>query len=133
MKKKERLVAFCRRRLTKQIKNRVAHEWISCCLGNFRSSRSYIGFARRFATYKRATLIFRDVQRLEEIVSDKDHPVQFIISVKPIQRMKKEKIIQEIFQFAKEERFRRELYLLKIMTWTLQGICRRMRCLVEYS
>jgi glycogen phosphorylase/synthase len=41
-----------------------------------------IGFARRFATYKRASLLFRDLDRLERIVNDPDRPVQFIYAGK---------------------------------------------------
>lgn len=41
-----------------------------------------IGFARRFATYKRATLLFRDLDRLNEIVNDPERPVQFIFAGK---------------------------------------------------
>ena len=41
-----------------------------------------IGFARRFATYKRAHLLFRDLDRLEKIVNDPEKPVQFIYAGK---------------------------------------------------
>ena len=41
-----------------------------------------VGFARRFATYKRATLLFRDLERLERIVSDPQRPVVFIFAGK---------------------------------------------------
>lgn len=41
-----------------------------------------IGFARRFATYKRAHLLFRDLDRLNEIVNDPEQPVQFIFAGK---------------------------------------------------
>jgi phosphorylase/glycogen(starch) synthase len=41
-----------------------------------------IGFARRFATYKRATLLFKDLDRLNEIVNHPDKPVQFIFAGK---------------------------------------------------
>src|SRR5271157_885774 len=41
-----------------------------------------IGFARRFATYKRATLLFRDVERLKRILLHKDMPVQIVIAGK---------------------------------------------------
>jgi starch phosphorylase len=41
-----------------------------------------IGFARRFATYKRATLLFRDVERLKKILLNKDAPVQIVIAGK---------------------------------------------------
>ena len=41
-----------------------------------------IGFARRFATYKRANLLFKDVDRLAKIVNNPEHPVQFIFAGK---------------------------------------------------
>src|SRR5205085_486669 len=41
-----------------------------------------IGFARRFATYKRATLIFRDVERLKRLLNDPQRPMQIIFSGK---------------------------------------------------
>ena len=41
-----------------------------------------IGFARRFATYKRAYLLFKDLNRLEKIVNNPDRPVQFIYAGK---------------------------------------------------
>ena len=41
-----------------------------------------IGFARRFATYKRANLIFRDIERLRKIVDNPDRPVQIIFAGK---------------------------------------------------
>jgi glycogen phosphorylase/synthase len=41
-----------------------------------------IGFARRFATYKRAALLFRDIDRLERIVNNPNRPVQFIYAGK---------------------------------------------------
>lgn len=41
-----------------------------------------IGFARRFATYKRAHLLFRDLERLNEIVNNPNHPVQFLFAGK---------------------------------------------------
>jgi glycogen phosphorylase len=41
-----------------------------------------VGFARRFTTYKRATLIFNDLERLEKIVTDPDRPVQLVFAGK---------------------------------------------------
>ena len=41
-----------------------------------------IGFARRFATYKRATLLFRDVDRLKKILCNRERPVQIVIAGK---------------------------------------------------
>ena len=51
-------------------------------LDTLRSDVLTIGFARRFATYKRAHLLFRDLNRLNEIVNNPDRPVQFIFAGK---------------------------------------------------
>jgi glycogen phosphorylase len=61
-----------------------------------------IGFARRFATYKRSTLIFRDLQRLQHILLDKHRPVQLIFAGKahPADDPGKA-LIQAIYNLAK--------------------------------
>ena len=61
-----------------------------------------IGFARRFATYKRATLIFRDADRLRNILLDTHRPVQFVFAGKahPADEPGKA-LIQEIYNLAK--------------------------------
>src|SRR5207244_11873659 len=41
-----------------------------------------IGFGRRFATYKRATLLFNDMERLKRIVGDRERPVVFLFAGK---------------------------------------------------
>ena len=60
-----------------------------------------IGFARRFATYKRAGLILQDVERLVEMVSSADRPIQIIFGGKahPEDRMGKE-LIQNIVRLT---------------------------------
>ena len=62
-----------------------------------------IGFARRFATYKRGTLLLRDSQRLLAILRDTRHPVQFIFAGKahPADNEGK-KLIQDLIRFAQE-------------------------------
>ena len=62
-----------------------------------------IGFARRFATYKRGTLLLRDTQRLLAILRDTRHPVQFIFAGKahPADNEGK-KLIQDLIRFAQE-------------------------------
>ena len=61
-----------------------------------------IGFARRFATYKRATLMFRDPERLKRILLDIDRPVQFVFAGKahPADDPGKH-LIQDIYNIAK--------------------------------
>jgi starch phosphorylase len=65
-----------------------------------------IGFARRFATYKRADLLFRDIERLRAIVTDARRPVQLIIAGKahPQDTPGKE-ILQSLYHFARDPRF----------------------------
>ncbi|MEG3861242.1 alpha-glucan family phosphorylase [Microcoleus sp. herbarium12] len=62
-----------------------------------------IGFARRFATYKRATLFLRDVDRIMRIMRDKNCPVQFVIAGKahPMDIPGKE-LIRDIVHFIRE-------------------------------
>jgi len=62
-----------------------------------------IGFARRFATYKRAALLLRDVKRLVRLINDPARPVQFVFAGKahPADEPGK-RVIQEIYRFVKE-------------------------------
>jgi len=62
-----------------------------------------IGFARRFATYKRGTLLFSDKERLKRLVSDTTRPVQFIFAGKSHPRDEGGKaLIQEVYKFSRE-------------------------------
>ncbi len=65
-----------------------------------------IGFARRFATYKRATLLFEDLDRLDSIVNDPEMPVQFIFAGKahPADKAGAD-LIKRIIEISKDERF----------------------------
>ncbi len=64
-----------------------------------------LGFARRFATYKRATLLFSDIERLARIVNNSDFPVQIIFAGKahPADEDGKQ-LIQEIYTRARDSR-----------------------------
>lgn len=65
-----------------------------------------IGFARRFATYKRANLIFRDVERLRRLVTDPSRPVQIVFAGKahPADTPGKQ-VLQSVYQFTRDPRF----------------------------
>lgn len=65
-----------------------------------------IGFARRFATYKRATLLFTDLDRLSEIVNNPDMPVQFLFAGKahPADKAGQD-LIRRIVEISKDPRF----------------------------
>ncbi|WP_258525381.1 alpha-glucan family phosphorylase [Paenibacillus sp. YN15] len=73
-----------------------------------------IGFARRFATYKRATLIFRDLERLDRLVNHPERPVQFIFAGKAHPAdIPGQKLLREIYQLSQTERFRGKIVLLE--------------------
>ncbi len=73
-----------------------------------------IGFARRFAPYKRADLILKDLDFLAKLISDIDKPVQFIFAGKahPADERGKQ-ILQQIFRLTREEPFRGRVLILE--------------------
>ncbi|MGE5680979.1 MAG: alpha-glucan family phosphorylase [Bacillota bacterium] len=114
-RRRERLVAFARNRLRKQVLARGgSHTEIAIANEVLDPGALTIGFARRFATYKRANLIFSDLDRLDNILNTPVHPVQLIIAGKAHPKDEEgKKLIQEIVQIAKEERFRKRIVFLE--------------------
>ena len=73
-----------------------------------------IGFARRFATYKRATLIFRDLERITKIFNQKDMPIQLIFAGKAHPRDKEGKdLIKYIHELSLKPQFKGKLFILE--------------------
>ncbi len=73
-----------------------------------------IGFARRFATYKRATLLFRDVTRLKKILTSRERPVQIVIAGKAHPKDHPGKmLIREIVQLSREPDLLRHIVFLE--------------------
>ncbi|MBI2767947.1 MAG: alpha-glucan family phosphorylase [Chloroflexi bacterium] len=73
-----------------------------------------IGFARRFAGYKRATLLFRDLDRLARILNNPERPVQFIFAGKAHPRDEPAKqLIREVVQHSRRPEFRDRLVVLE--------------------
>jgi starch phosphorylase len=82
-RRRERLVSFTRERLRQQMIARGAPaNQIDAAEEVLNPDALTIGFARRFATYKRATLIFSDVERLIKIVNNQERPLQIIFAGK---------------------------------------------------
>ena len=73
-----------------------------------------IGFSRRFATYKRATLIFRDLERITEILSNSERPVQIIFAGKahPSDGQGKD-LIKYIHEISMKPQFKGKVFLLE--------------------
>ena len=80
-----------KKKLTDYIRTKFRETWLKnqgdpsrvvSLLEKINPNALMIGFCRRFATYKRAHLLFTDLDRLSKIVNDPEHPVQFLFSGK---------------------------------------------------
>jgi len=87
-----------------------------------------IGFARRFATYKRGALLLRDPDRLHRLLEDTKRPIQFVFAGKahPADHEGKE-LIRAIIQFARDANVRRkfvflENYDMNVARYLVQGV-----------
>ena len=73
-----------------------------------------IGFARRFVTYKRGTLLFSDKERLQRLLNDATRPVQFIFAGKAHPRDEGGKgLIREVYRFSREAGFENRVVFLE--------------------
>jgi glycogen phosphorylase len=123
-----RLVQFARRRIAQQLKARNAAPAEQEVAEKILDPDALtICFARRFATYKRATLLFREPDRLAKFLSNPDRPAQLIFAGKahPADNAGKE-MIRKITQLAKEEPFRNRMafiedYDLNVARYMVQG------------
>ena len=114
-RRKERLVAFARTRLREQLKRRgvAGHQLIAADEALSPYSLT-ISFARRFATYKRATLLFRDPERLYKLLTSTDQPVQLIFSGKAHPHDGPGKsLIKDIVHFAGQPEVRSRIVFLE--------------------
>lgn len=114
-RRRERLVAFTRDRLRYQIAHRGGTEAQVAQADEVLSPYALtISFARRFATYKRATLLFRDPDRLMKLLTDPDRPIQLIFAGKahPHDIPGKE-LIKTIVHFARIPEIRNKIVFLE--------------------
>lgn len=83
IKLKGRLISYIRERFRESwLKNQGDPSRVVSLLDKISPNALLIGFSRRFATYKRAHLLFSDLDRLSKIVNNPDYPVQFIFAGK---------------------------------------------------
>ena len=128
-RRRERLVAFARRRLVGQLEKRGSRpSEVSQAEQVLDPEALTIGFARRFATYKRATLLFHDVERLVRIMDDRDRPVQILFAGKahPHDNPGKD-LIRQIIHNARREELRNHIvfiedYDMVVARYLLQGV-----------
>jgi glycogen phosphorylase len=128
-RRRERMVAFARRRLRSQLEHRGAPPADRDLAEEVLDPKALtIGFARRFATYKRATLLFRDLERLQRILGNPDRPVQIIYAGKahPADQEGKD-FIRQIVHVARRPEFRSRIvfiedYDMKVGRYLYQGV-----------
>jgi len=128
-RRRERMVAVARQRLVKQMERRGASQAdLERARGVLDTRTLTIGFARRFATYKRAALILRDIERLKKILLDSKRPVQIIFAGKAHPRDTQGKeVMKAIVQFCQQDDMRRnavfiEDYDLVVARYLVQGV-----------
>jgi starch phosphorylase len=126
---KERLIGFARKRLKMQMQRRGSfHAELGWAEEVLDPEALTIGFARRFATYKRGNLLLKYKDRLIKLLTETDKPVQFIFAGKAHPRDASGKeIIRQIIHFARQQSIRRRIVFLEdydmdVARYLVQGV-----------
>jgi starch phosphorylase len=128
-RQKRELAEFARRRLRAQFaRHGEAPTVLEELEGALDPSILTIGFARRFATYKRAAMILEDVDRLARLVHDPNRPLQIVFAGKahPADRPG-QGVIQDIFARSRSEKLRGRVFIIedydmRIARFLVQGV-----------
>ncbi|MFZ5596460.1 MAG: alpha-glucan family phosphorylase [Bacillota bacterium] len=126
---KEKMIGFARETLIRQrIRNQEPAERIREVEKFLNPNVLTIGFARRFATYKRAGLLFRDKERLSRLVNHPERPVQFIFAGKahPADAAGQD-LIKLVYDTSKQEEFKGKIvfledYSIDMARYLVQGV-----------
>ncbi|HEX5005679.1 MAG TPA: alpha-glucan family phosphorylase, partial [Hyphomonadaceae bacterium] len=128
-RRREHLINFVRERLRIQFERRGSTAGDKNRIGEILDPEALtIGFARRFATYKRATLLMRNPERLIKLLTNRDRPLQFIFAGKSHPRDDGGKrFIQDIMRFCKREDVRARMvfiedYDMNVARYLVQGV-----------
>ncbi|NOY96021.1 MAG: glycosyltransferase family 1 protein, partial [Chlorobi bacterium] len=124
-----KLINYIKQRFTDTwIKRHENPKLITEILGNLNPKALTIGFARRFATYKRAHLLFNNLSRLTEILNNEDRPVQFLFAGKahPADKAGQD-LIKYIVEISKRPELRGKVlfiqnYDINLAKMLLQGV-----------
>jgi starch phosphorylase len=126
---KSQLLEFVRHRAVEQAERRVEAREILQRLGKILTPDALtIGFARRFATYKRANLILRDIENLASMVNDPKRPVQFVFAGKAHPNDEPGKrVLQQIAELMRNPRFADKFvfvedYDINVGRYLVQGV-----------
>jgi starch phosphorylase len=112
---KNLLLAFVRRRVSRQCRRRGESEEVVEAARNILDPNVLtIGFGRRFATYKRATLIFNEIDRIAALLNDKERPVQLVFAGKAHPKDEPgKKLIQAVANMRHDPRFANRVVFLE--------------------
>ena len=115
LERKEKLIQIIKDNTTNRLRRAgVSYDEIKEMISGISSNDLIIGFARRFATYKRATLIFNDLERITEILNDKEHPVRLVFAGKAHPADKEgQDLIKFIHEISMKPQFRGKIFLLE--------------------
>ncbi|MCU1235113.1 MAG: alpha-glucan phosphorylase [Candidatus Solibacter sp.] len=128
-RRKRRLISFVRQRQhSSAVRRQASSVEVRRSADVLDPNAFTIGFARRFATYKRATLLFRDVERLKRILLNKDMPVQIVIAGKAHPKDQPGKsYIREVVQLSRDPELWKHVvfvedYDMKVARELVQGV-----------
>ena len=113
--RKEKLLKIVKNSTIERLRRyNYSYEDIEQMVGNISPDILTIGFARRFATYKRATLIFRDLERITQIFNEKNMPVQIIFAGKAHPSDKEgQDLIKFIHDISLKPQFKGKVFILE--------------------
>ena len=115
MARKQRLLQLVSENVTTRLrKNGMHYDKIKEITSKLNPNALTIGFARRFATYKRATLIFNDLERITQILNDENRPVQLIFAGKAHPKdVEGQNLIKRIHEISMMPQFKGKIFLLE--------------------
>ncbi len=113
--RKIKLLALVKENVTRRLRREgVSYEEINEITSKLNPEALTIGFARRFATYKRATLIFKDLERITQILNDSNRPVQIIFAGKAHPADKEgADLIKYIHEISMKPQFKGKIFMLE--------------------
>ena len=115
MQRKLKLFDLVKKNVTERLRRSgMPYEEITEMTSKLNPNALIIGFARRFATYKRATLIFKDLERVTQILNNPDRPVQLIFAGKAHPAdVEGQNLIRRIHEISLMPQFKGKIFLLE--------------------
>lgn len=115
LKRKEKLMNLIKKNVTERYKRSgYSYEDINEVVNKLNPNALTIGFARRFATYKRATLLFRDIERLTQLLNQENRPVQLVFAGKAHPAdVEGQNLIKQIHEISLMPQFKGKIFILE--------------------